>query len=59
MKTIEKDFFPEEANQNDGREDCLLGAGQYKKRMDLPASVKGIGITLATTLIVATRVHLL
>ena len=54
-KTIEKTIvFLEKQIKGMEEELASLAQGEYKKQMDLLTSIKGIGVTLATALIVAT-----
>lgn len=48
------DCFPREANQGNGREYHFLGVRRVQETDDLLTSIKGIGVTLAAALIVAT-----
>lgn len=54
-KTIEKTIVFLEKQINGMEEELAsLSQGEYKKQMNLPTSIKGIGVTLATVHIVAT-----
>lgn len=54
-KTIEKTIdFLEKQIKSMEEEIASLAQGEYKKQMDLLTSIKGIGVTLAAALIVAT-----
>ena len=54
-KTIEKTItFLEKQIKEMEEELASLAQGEYKKQMDLLTSIKGIGVTLAAALIVAT-----
>lgn len=48
------DCFPREANQGNGREYHFLGVRRVQETDGLLTSIKGIGVTLAAALIVAT-----
>ena len=60
-KTIEKTIiFLEKQIKGLEEELASLAQSEYKKQMDLVTSIKGIGVTLAAALIMATgRLHLL